>query len=178
MAPIAGPIEVTIGTGTPIIISRDKQFENATLTIQTPQFNLTTQASAQPSNVIKQGFGATLMLSIAETDDLALLALRFARPIIVDGTTSTKKKIEIKDDAGCQFPRNKVIIKPYDCLGPTADASRWITFPSAITATADDFSEVFGIATQRSYNFGIMAMPDPTTGVRVIIGDETATPAP
>lgn len=172
----AGPAEFTIGEGVgAIIITRDQQLADATLTINRPTLSLVNQASVEPSDMIRTGLSGGWAISISDWT-LDKIALAFGTTVITDAVTATKKKVVLTDRGGCKAPRLKVVAKPYDCDLATTDKTRWITFPSAALITTDAFTTAFGLQTQRSFSIGIMAFPDPVTGARVIMGDETATP--
>ena len=177
MALTAGPLEITIGTGVgAIVLTRAQQLADATLTINRPLLNLVNQSSTEPSEFIRTGLSGALAISVADWK-LENIALAFGTTIVVDATVTTKRKVLLSDRGGCKAPRLKVVLKPYDCDAATTNKEEWITFPSAELITPDAFTVSFGLQTQRSFSIGIMALPDPVTGVRVIIGDETATPA-
>lgn len=177
MPTASGPAKIEIGTATPIIIEPEDQLENCTLTIARLNFEHRTQASGAPWDYVKTGINISLGISIADVDQLELIALAFNTDVITDATDPTKKKIELYDDAGKRYTRRPVTVKPY--IGEDlAPASQWWFLPSACAVSTEDFTNVFGLEVQRTFPLMIMGLADPTTRLKAVYGDATATPAP
>lgn len=175
MPTASGPARIEIGTGTPIIIDQEDQLDNCTLTIARLNFEHRTQASAAPWDYKKTGINVGLGISIADVDQLELIALAFNTDVITDALDATKKKIELYDDAGKSYTRQQVVVKPY--IGEDlAPASQWWTLPSAAAVSTEDFTNVFGLEVQRSFPLMIMGLAAPGTRLKAVYGDITATP--
>lgn len=171
----SGPaqIEITpVGGGSTTIITREDQLEDAMMSIERLNFEHRTQESGAPIDYRKTGINAGLAVSIADVERFPLIGLAFGADVIVDGT---KRKIELSDDAGLEFAKFSLVVKPYAGALPTTDQNQWWTFLNAVAVSPDAFEMAFGLETQRQFNLRFMALPDPSTRVKVIIGDQTAS---
>jgi len=174
----SGPAQIDVYTtdATPVLdfsIGRDQQLEDATVTLELDTFEHTTQLSSRPYKYVRTGIEGTLGLSLSDIT-LANLALAYQEEIILDPATgSTKKKIEISDQAGKVITGRKVVIKPYDG-DVLASAEYWITFLNGAIVDPSDTQLAFGLSTQQSINFALRSLPDPTrNNVRVVFGDDS-----
>lgn len=183
MATRSGPaqIEVTplgVSNPTTITIPREDQMEDAMITIERLVFEHRTQESAAPAKYIKTGINAGLAVSIANMEKFEYLGLAFSEQVVTQNLTGggVKQKIELSDDAGLEFAKYKVVIKPYIGATATTDANKWWTFPHACVVSSETFEMAFGLETQQRFNIRFVALPDPNNNrVKVIIGDATAT---
>ncbi len=178
MATQSGPAQIEItpyAGGTTLIITREQQLEDCSLSIERLNFEHRTQESAAPADYRKTGINVGLAISIADSNNIDLIAAAFATEVITDGTTPTEKKIVLKDDAGLEFPKFEVVVKPY--IGEDlAEESEWWTILNAVAVSPDAFEQVFGLETQRQFNLRYMGLADPTTREKAVFGYVGATP--
>lgn len=167
-----GPAQVQIDPdGVNIVVSRDQQLNELTITPILDTTPLNSQGSSQPLAYIQTGTGIQFDLSVADMDlKLTLLALAMNTTVVGSGAA---KKVEQKDLAGVKVQGKKVLIKPYDGLLPSADANSWITIPSAQISALDGTTLTYGLTTQQEIRLRFMGMPD-VTGIKAIYGDTTA----
>lgn len=173
----SGPSQVEITPydgGSTIIIPREAQLEDCSVSIERLNFEHRTQESAAPFDYRKTGINAGVAISVADVNNFDYLELAFAGNTVVDGTDPEKKKIVLSDDAGLEFPKFEVIVKPL--IGTTiAPATEWITLLYSVPVSPDAWEQVFGLETQRQFNIRFMGLADPTSREKVVLGDITAT---
>lgn len=172
----ASPLEITVvdfDGANDLIISPDDQLGEAQISATTQFFSKLTQASVFPCGRIRQGIELQTLIDLTSYDDMDLFALAFGASVITDATTISKKKIELRDDAGATPLTRQIIFKPVVAGVATTDANKWITFPAGqiIEQTAQ---MNFGNNSQVSFPVTIYASPDPVTNIRAIRGDITA----
>lgn len=174
-----GPLEITIedwdGAGNDLVIGPDDQDGPATVTITTQMFPKMTQKSVYPCGFSRQGQEIRVTLSL-NTYGIEEFAFFTQNPVIVDGTTATKKKAEGKDLTG-DIPSNyNIILKPVTDGGvPSTNANEWITLPAG-TLIDQSLAMTFSKDSQVNIPVEIYGAPD-ANGVRYIRGDVTAVAA-
>lgn len=176
---IVGPLEVTFedydGLGNDLVIGPDDQDGPATVTITTQMFSKMTQASVFPCGFSRQGQEIRVQLSL-NTYSIEEFAFFTQNPLIVDGTTSTKKKSEGKDLTGETPNSYNVILKPVSAGGiATTDANKWITLPAG-TLIDQSLAMSFSKDSQVALPVEIYGSPD-SNKVRYVRGDVTAVAA-
>lgn len=121
---------------------------------------------------IIMGRVGTVKVPMVETDLNKLLLVFPGSTLVTDGTTPTKKKLEVPTGAGISLLETaaKLVLHPY--AKPTGDKSEDIVIPLASPNASMSFSFIHD--QERVYNVEFSMYPD-ADGLLVIFGDETAT---
>lgn len=142
--------------------------------IQTQTYKVSVdQFGSTEINEYITGRTAMVKVPMAETSVDLLAEVIPNSTLVVDGTTPTKKKLNVGTSTGASL-RN-FAAKLY--LHPVAQAagSRNFDFTLPICAPKGDFTFAYKLDEERVYNVEFFAYPDLSTGLLYVIGDETAT---
>lgn len=142
------------------------------VTITTNKHEVTVDQFGQSVvNDIIMGRVGTVKVPMAESDLEKLVAVIPGATLVTDGTTPTKKKLNIPTGAGISLYDSAAKL----VLHPTANASGNkaddVTIPLAAPAGTMTFA--FAVDQERVYNVEFTMYPD-ADGLMVIFGDESA----
>jgi len=146
--------------------------------IETSTVDLTaSQLGTTPIDKVVTGVTVSITVPFKE-----ILLENFQRAIantdlIVDGTTPTKRRLEILPKAGLSLlsTAKKLTIKPIDGGVETTDKERWIVAPLA-APDGSTVSIAFGNTDQQMIEANFYCFPDSANGNRCLyLGDSTAT---
>lgn len=165
-----GPAKVEFGETTPTIFDITKG--GIVFTASTSKQDITVdQYGDAPVKSIMKGRTCQVTVPFALHDLTKLAEVIPNSTLVTDATTPTKKKLEVKSQAGFDMlsAAEKLVIKPTD---PNASANDWITIPIA-GATADP-EYTFDSDNERIVNITFVGYPD-ANGLLYVLGDTTAT---
>lgn len=120
------------------------------------------------------GRNAMVKVPLAETD-LATLALVIpGSTLVTDGTTPTKKKVNVTTTTGISLRTyaDELVLHPL----AQATSSKNFDFVVPIACPKGDFTFAYKLDEERIYMVEFYALPDLTTGLLYVIGDESAVP--
>lgn len=120
--------------------------------------------------------GRTCMVKVpmAETDVTLLAEVVPNSTLVTDGTTPTKKKLNVGTSTGTSLRDFADVLT----LHPIAEAagSKNYDFTIPIACPKGEFSFAYKLDEERIYNVEFYGFPDLSTGLLYVIGDTTATP--
>jgi hypothetical protein len=142
--------------------------------VQTQSYKITVdQFGSTEINEYVTGRTAMVKVPMAETDLDLLQKVIPNSTLVTDGTTPTKKKVNVTTSTGISFRTyaDKLTLHP---IAQSA-GSKNFDFVLPICCPKGDFQFAYKLDEERIYAVEFYAYPDLSTGLLYVIGDESAT---